>query len=106
MGTLADAKCNSCGYAKEKVSFPGRDSGFVVICESMICLDERELVVVTTDYNRAPRSRYWELLKTNPDLESKLGKCPSCKGTNLESWHRQCPKCGEIMSLTLGPTWE
>lgn len=104
MGTLVDAKCDNCGYAKEKISFPGRDRGFVAICESMICLDEKELFNITVGYEH--NSRFQKLLKQNPNIESNLGKCPSCHGTNLESWHRQCPKCGETISLSYAGSWD
>lgn len=87
MGRLFEFGCDKCGYQAEVSG--GDDAGFIVITQTMTCLDCKEVVDV-------------EVSPFYPDSEinrADFGRCPLCRGHQVFPWpkSRPCPKWGETM---------
>lgn len=101
MGSGFQFKCAKCGY--EAMVSGGLDCGMVAVVRTMLCDDCRELVDVLT-------GAYGQEGKTgDPKLDTDLGRCPECNGTNVSEWpkKRPCPKCdGKMRKLGLEMMWD
>ena len=102
MGTWYEFVCESCDYAAEVSG--GADTGMLVSVLTMTCLDCEQLVDVITRVH-------------DPHVSAdSVGRCPECKGRNLEPWvpagvsgreqparpaggpqPGRCPRCGSTM---------
>ena len=87
MGTKFLFKCDKCSYEDELSD--GKDYGFVVVIETMKCIDCEEMVEVLIG------ARGKEGKTGDPGIDKGLDICPKCRGSNIAKWdnRRSCPKC-------------
>ncbi len=90
MGRTTRFRCAKCGYAAEVCG--GDDSDFDVRVKTMYCRACRELSDVPVEF-RARDFLNDDMLDTD---ESRLGRCPRCRGADLVAWSagQPCPRCG------------
>jgi hypothetical protein len=88
MGRLFEFGCGQCGYRAEVSG--GEDAGFIVITQTMTCLDCKRVVDVVAGESH-PGS-----LGSDTHI---LGRCPRCRGCRVIPWPqtRPCPRCGGNM---------
>lgn len=94
MGSQHLLRCPACGY--QAAVSGGRDRGFVVVVETMVCGTCRELVDVPVEACGTARG------ESTPEIDGDTGCCPRCGGADVVEWPRgkPCPKCGAAMADT------
>jgi len=101
MGQTYIFECNACGYNADVSG--GRDSGFEALVQTMTCNNCNELVdVVIGAEGKEGKTQYERLNKV-------LGKCPICKGSNVDRWddEKSCPKCdGKMIRGEMASLWD
>lgn len=98
MGTRYTFVCEECGY-NASVS-GGKDSGYLLDVETMICNYCHELVDVAI----GPADGVIFEKEIEEEVMEDIGKCPECGRKKLSSWSpeaKTCPKCGKQMTLDL-----
>jgi len=98
MGALRTYKCNKCGYSA--LVSGGRDRGFIVFTNTLICLGCKEIVDVIVDMEKSTQINN---ISDNSESSDYLYRCPLCnKKSNLVPWdskQRPCPKCNGKMEV-------
>lgn len=88
MGETFEFKCHGCGY-RAQIS-GGIDCGMIVVTETMVCENCRELVDVDIGFAIPSPDKKWD---------EEWSRCPKCHSDDLTPWgkDRPCPKCSARM---------